>query len=260
MDNDKMSISHTERMILLKIRLLSLLLALALLLCACASDDDYRRRNDDDDDDERIEDREDDDDRDDHDWNFGGDRDEDDRDEDEPTVQENIVTGVHFSYMTSEDFTEEFAKIAGTDDSGREVWVHYTETYPMAQLVQVSAVGRWRNIYYYVEGGSLVALDTETGEPLWINDDFGGCPANDQACLITQDGTVLLTGYFGPDFMVIDRHGNTLNRTETFDSDYYLPYFIEMTEDLVQISFEGTPDGDGIHLVNIDPNTWEEFE
>ncbi len=233
----------------MKYRLLALLLALLLSLAACSGGgDDFLE---DDDEDVRIENRENDDEDDD------GNTETEDPEETEDDVD--MVTEVRFTYMIDEGEGMEYAVITAHYEDGTTAWEHVTDRYYVAQMYQVFDMELWQDRYYYIEGGKVVALDRQTGEILWENPDFGGCPA-DGAYLITQEGELLLTGYFGPDFIVIDRNGKTISRTESFDTDIFWPYSIEMAEDLVQIAFEGTPDGNGTYLVNIDPNTWEEFD
>lgn len=244
-------------------RFLALLLALALLLCACASSDGENNRKDDDDDDRRTEHREDDEDEGEErpggmdgldSW--GDDKDEADEQEELPNYR---VADVLFEPVYGG--SSEYAMISGVDEDGELVWSTMTMVYDAAQLCQVTGIGLWNDRYYYVEGGSVVALDRETGSILWENADFGGCPANgDRACMILEDGTLYLTGYFGPDFMALDRNGNPIVRLATLHPDYYWPHTLTLEGDRLTITMEGGPEGSWEYFIALDTETWEVVE
>lgn len=216
----------------MKLRLLSLLLALLLVLCGCTSGNDGYDR--DDDDDEREERHE----------------------EDEAPS----FTVTEITFETTYADSSEYAVITALDEDGDIVWQNETEYYEIAQLARVSDIGLWEDRYYYVEDGSVVALDRETGDRLWVNADFGGSPADKSGCMICPDGTIYITGYLGPDFMAIDKDGQQLAYISIVHNDYYWPYEVQLEEDLIVITFEGGPEGDGTFYFYVDPNTWEVTE
>lgn len=144
--------------------------------------------------------------------------------------------------MTDGVFTE-YAQITGVGESGEILWDYTTDQYEVAQMSLTSEIGRTSDRYYFCENGTVVALDPNTGEVLWKNADFDGAPAQDQSCLIDDDGTVYLCGYLGPDFYAVDADGNTIFRTSTFSEDYWWPYALEKQGDKIAITFEMGPGG-----------------
>ena len=146
------------------------------------------------------------------------------------------------SLVTKMNSGREHAVIIATDSDGLPVWTVRTEQYDAAQLSAFADIGIWQDQYYYVERGKVVCLDLNTGSKKWENSDFQGSPA--QYChIIKEDGTVYLSGYFGPDFYAIDCSGNTLGRVDQIDPAYYWPVSLNVAGDTVSIRMEGTPDG-----------------
>ena len=149
---------------------------------------------------------------------------------------------VFFEYKTSD--SQEYATLTGFDPDGNAVWSWDTERYEMAQLERVSDIGQWQDRYYYVEDCAVVAVDTASGEILWRNGDFGGCPAGLDASLIDEDGTIYLCGFFGPDFFAVDADGNTLKQIDSFDEDYYWAYKLTKDGSIITVHLSGGPEGD----------------
>ena len=225
----------------MKLRPFSLLLVLVLMLSACAESDNDRRRRRDDDDDDGLK------------WaeNQIGDS------EEMPTAPMQVQT-ILFQREYADD--KEYATIIALDADSETVWQLQTQQYDVAQLDSVTEIGMWEDRFYYAEGGKIVALDRETGEILWENEDFSGYPASKDACLVLEDGTILATGFFGPDFIAIDMDGNTLHYISTHDVDIYWPYLIEMENGLIVVTFEGYPEGSADCWLTLDPKTWEVIE
>lgn len=219
----------------MKFRLLVLLLALAMLLCACGGDADRTEKND-------------------------GDSKEPVEDVITEPTQPMVVQAVDFQMEYDQDTMKEYAVIAGLDANGAAVWQIETYHYDVAQMTCASPIGMWEDRYYYAEGGTVVALDRETGTTLWVNDRFHGYPAGEKACLILPDGTICATGYFGPDLIVIDKNGETLTYIDTIDMDIYWPYAIVLENDRIVITFEGGPNGSDVYQFVLDPETWEVVE
>ncbi len=136
----------------------------------------------------------------------------------------------------------EHAAIVGTDSNGDVVWTVKTDEYPRAELSSFSDIGILEDQYFYVENGKVVSLDKETGEKNWENSDFGGAPS--QYChLITEDGKIYLSGYYGPDFYAVDKYGTTLGRIEKVDENCYWPSSMSVTGDQLTITMDGGPGG-----------------
>lgn len=157
----------------------------------------------------------------------------------EPTTPVNTIT---YQYHTED--LKEYARIIAQDQDHNEVWVYETPHIDMAQLQRVSPIGSWNDRYYFVEDRAVVALDIATGEVLWKNSDFGGCPASADAVAIGNDGTVYLCGYFGPDFFAVSADGNTLKKVDTFNADYYWAHKLEKQDFAILVYFSGGPEGD----------------
>lgn len=161
---------------------------------------------------------------------------------DTPTVPTAPVNTVTYQYHTED--LKEFARIIAHDQDHNEVWVYETPHLDMAQMQRVSPIGSWNDRYYFVEDGAVVALDIATGNVLWKNSDFGGCPASTDAVAIGDDGSVYLCGFFGPDFFAADTSGNTLRKTDSFNADYYWAHKLKMQDFAVIVYFSGGPEGD----------------
>ncbi len=153
------------------------------------------------------------------------------------------VADIIFTPGTNDSTWSEYAVIEGLDAQGQVLWTYTTGEYEMAQLSRVHEIGLTEDRYYFCEDGAVVALNPNTGELLWKNSDFGGSAMNDAARLVSEDGTVYLCGYLGPDFFAVDAEGNTLCSIGSFDTDYYWPYALEKTGSELAITFEGGPEG-----------------
>lgn len=220
----------------MKYRVLCLLLALMLVLCACAESGSDRRRRDDDDD---------------EDIKWAENR------EDVPEAPMQVQT-IRFQREYGDD--KEYAVITALDADGETVWQQQTQQYDVAQLDSVTEIGLWNDRFYYVEGGKIVALDRESGEKLWENKEFQGRPAGKDACLILEDGTIVATGYFGPDLTVVDKDGELLAYLDTYDTNIFWPYDVVMDDGVIVITFEGSPYDTGETKLTVDPETWEVSE
>ena len=159
--------------------------------------------------------------------------------------QENAAAETVSFEVRYEENSRQYAVITGRSASGEQVWVHHTEHYEAAQLDQVSEIGVNGDVYYYVEGGTLVALRMSDGTELWRNGDFGGAGSGFG---FGEDGSIYLCGYLGPDFFGADSDGKTLVRIEYFSPDYYWPYQIDIEGDTAVVSMEGSPDGNGAEI------------
>lgn len=210
----------------MKYRLLCLLLALMLLLSACADSSSHRRHRKDDD--------------------------------DEETTAPMLVQTIEFERVYAD--SEEYAVITALDADGETIWQQETDCYAVAQLDSVTEIGMWNDRFYYAEGGKIVALNRETGEMLWENEDFSGYPAGKDACLILDDGTIVATGYFGPDLTVVDKDGKLLAYLDTYDTNIFWPYEVVMEDGVIVITFEGSPEDTGETKLTVDPETWEVAE
>ena len=133
------------------------------------------------------------------------------------------------------DAGEETAKISGMTELGDELWTVQAGKYSPTQLLQCAAIGVENDMYYYIEGGSVVALDLTDGSVKWKNDEFGGASP---AWTFDEEGNLYLCGYYGPDLFVVTKDGKTRKRVDQFSQSYYWPYYIELTDDLINITYE----------------------
>ncbi len=147
-------------------------------------------------------------------------------------VETTAAETVLFEGKINED-NEEYATLTGIDNMGNTVWTYETEGYVQTELEAVSEIGIQDHMYYFVEGGKIVALDVQDGSVLWENDEFGG----ESVCFdFGDDGTLYLCGYYGPDFFAVDTAGNTLAKIIHFDDNFYGACKIEYLGDEVAVS------------------------
>ena len=215
----------------MKLKLFSLLLVVVLLMSACAESGGSRRNHRD---------------------NSDDDRDDVITQEGTPSMQVQTI-----DLERIYDNSKEYAVITGLDAQGVTVWELKTARYDVAQLDSVTEIGLWEDRFYYVECGTIVALDRETGETLWEVNRFQGYPAGKDACLIMEDGTIVATGYFGPDLTVVDKDGKLLAYLDTYDTNIFWPYEVVMEDGVIVITFEGSPEDTGETKLTVDPETWE---
>lgn len=135
----------------------------------------------------------------------------------------------------------EQAAIKGLDSSGVVVWTYTVGPYEVGMLDSIQGIGIKNGKYYLNDRGCVVALDMNTGNVVWRNDQFMGMGDY----VFGDDGTLYLCGYLGPDFMAIDPNGKTLCLIEFMYEDYYWAYDIEYYGDYVVVMMEGVPEGDG---------------
>lgn len=134
------------------------------------------------------------------------------------------------------DYTEnaeEIGTLTAFDADGKELWEYVTEAVPCTELIQIQSIGAGKDGWLMACGGEVRCISD--GAVVWCNDDFGGAGA---AWAQADDGTLYISGYYGPDLMVIDSGGKTLGRWEKFDSETYWPAYVDLTEDgMVDITF-----------------------
>ena len=156
------------------------------------------------------------------------------------------------------DDNQECVVLTAEDESGNVLWSRQTESYESMQLDAVNELAANGGAYYYVEGGTVVALNLADGAELWRNADFGGSA---YGFTFGEDGTLYLCGYMGPDFFAVDAQGNTLAAIDMLDSGLYWPYEMECLGDRIAITFEGSDDayGDTVLYVSLeDYSCWRD--
>lgn len=152
----------------------------------------------------------------------------------------------------NEDTYEESGTIVAKDKDGNTIWTYNGGKYPCAQLESYSEIGKHGSNYYYSEGGTVVALDIETGKRVWENKDFGGYGTR----YVFGEDAIYLCGYFGPDFFVVSYDGATLKRIETINNDYWSAYKMEEKDGKIAIYFDGSEDQNG-GILYVDKKTYK---
>lgn len=162
----------------------------------------------------------------------------------EPSSTASEALKVNVVFLRCFEQGQEYARITATDEQGGELWSVRTQGYDIGQIDRTSEIGLWQQQYYYVEAGDVVALDAQTGAELWRNPDFDGSPASLEAVYITDEGTVYLCGYFGPDFYAVNAQGQTLQQIPTLDINYYWAYKLTAQDGQVLVCFSAGPEGE----------------
>lgn len=136
---------------------------------------------------------------------------------------------------------KETATIYAQDKEGNTIWSRETGAYDAAQLESFSEIGKKDDKYFYTEGGTVVALDLETGVVLWRNKDFEGYSVR----YVFGENSMYLCGLFGPDFFEVSYDGATVKRIDTIDENYWHAVKIEDANEKIAVTFESSEDGDG---------------
>lgn len=135
------------------------------------------------------------------------------------------------------DNGQEYAVLNGADADGTSVWNYTTDKYPLAQLDSVAEIGARDGKYHFCEGGTIKALDLDTGALVWENEDFDGSVTD---WLFDQDGNLYVCGYLGPDLIALTPDGDTAMYIGMASEDLYWPYDLEWADlSTIQITYEG---------------------
>ncbi|MGN1248647.1 MAG: hypothetical protein ACI4XW_01105 [Candidatus Spyradocola sp.] len=105
-----------------------------------------------------------------------------------------------------------------------EVWTCVLPPESSSELDSFAPIGILNGQYLYCAVGTVRALDLATGDVVWENSDFGGALAEFDS---DENGNIYLTGWYGPDFFMMDKTGNTIKRIGTLNDAYYWPIGIE---------------------------------
>ncbi|MBO4299194.1 MAG: hypothetical protein J5602_01910 [Clostridia bacterium] len=132
------------------------------------------------------------------------------------------------------------------DEQGKVVWSHRTVPVEITELDRTAAfIGGTaqepRVMVYNTEEG-LTALDLFTGEALWTlarQDVWLGASLS---CAMTEDGTMYIGGYYGPDPVAIDVDGRVLWQADSGSDDIFWLYEIELTDEGVAAHYDSFPD------------------
>ena len=171
----------------------------------------------------------------------------------EPVVPENPVVSITSKSIMSNDesYTTTLVLTACYAD-GTEAWKYTSPKCCLGQFDPVDLITAANNTVYlfeqgvYVEGGEpedhgLIALDMQTGAIKWRNTDFYGAWPS---FALSDDGTIYVGGYDGPDCVAIDKDGRTLWKYQN-DLDCYWLYDIKLDVDHLALYFEESDAGGG---------------
>lgn len=139
----------------------------------------------------------------------------------------------------AEMYMAEYGQIDAYDVEGDLLWSYITECYECGQYDSVEELCKTEDRFYFCENGTLVALDSISGEVLWKNSDLDGWGVD---CCIGENGTLYLCAFTDPAFMAVDKDGKTLHRIERFDDDYTWAHRIEKDGDNAVITMDFGPD------------------
>lgn len=156
-------------------------------------------------------------------------------------------------------YTVESGTVTAKNTAGEVIWQFDTESYPAAELERIFELGIFDGVYYYVEGGTLKAVDIADGTVLWSNDEYRGASGG---CVYDEEKKLLyLYGYYVPDFCAVDTDGNTVKYIEVLDNDYYWASAIAIDGDSINITFYGCDLGGGYepdgYVFSLNRDTYE---
>ena len=170
------------------------------------------------------------------------------------TYQKNqAVVSVEF---TSEyENSRQYAVIRGLNQAGEEIWKKETEHFLATELDRVNEIGMREEVYYYAAGGTVTALDLQSGEVLWENEEFQGASLSYS---FGSDGQLYLCGYYGPDFFAVDQEGNTLCRIDSFSAQYQWPHGIRCSGEQAVVTVSEAASGEEAEItVNLSDYSFE---
>lgn len=147
-----------------------------------------------------------------------------------------------------------YAAISAYDKSGNILWNYETPEYEPTELPRVSEIGRKDKNYYFIQDGTVVALNAKTGKKVWENSDFDGSGTG----IALGEDAIYLCGYYGPDFYAISYDGKTLTRIDHFDKNYFWASKIEILgEQAAVYLYGGTGDDTQPKVFYVDLNNYQ---
>lgn len=159
---------------------------------------------------------------------------------------------INFSYQT--DGGKEYANIIAFSQDGVVLWEYTTPQLEIAQLERVADIGLAGDGYCFVFDQSVVCLDARTGAERWKNSDFGGAGARS----VIGSGVIYLCGFLGPDLFALSFSGETVKRISSLDDNYFWPYQLELSGDILTVTMDGGPEGDleTGHPIHVNVTDW----
>ncbi|MDO5812386.1 MAG: hypothetical protein Q4Q31_04740 [Bacillota bacterium] len=153
-----------------------------------------------------------------------------------------IAKSVKFEVISNNDAdSTEYGHIQGINSKNEVVWEYKTENHTTADDGSVGEIGIYKDTYYFNDYGTVTVLSLADGKVQWTNSDFGGMNEKETAAFDSQ-GTVYLGSYHGPEFIAIDRNGQTLKVIDYFSGSFYGISKFEVSGNKLYIDFEGCDD------------------
>lgn len=150
---------------------------------------------------------------------------------------------IQFNRVYDETAPTESAEIIAVSSDGSILWQYQSDAYARTELDRVGPIGTWLDRYFFVEGGTIIALDVPTGRELWRNTDYSDAAPFETGSMIDEDGTIYLCGYYGPDFFAVSADGDTLCRIDSFSDQYYWAHTLQKNQQTITVTLAGGPDG-----------------
>ncbi|MDD6662695.1 MAG: YARHG domain-containing protein [Lachnospiraceae bacterium] len=148
-----------------------------------------------------------------------------------------------------------YGVIRAADSSGAVLWERTTDSYMCAGYAQVTDLGINGERYYYEEGGTIVAVRIADGAILWKSVQALGAPR----CCFGPGDMIYLCGYYGPDFVALDRTGKSLQYTNSLDADFAYTTAIWYEAGTVYVTKDGSASGQSAKTFAVDVS-WMELE
>ena len=172
------------------------------------------------------------------------------------TVQHKSLYGtVTFKLEYQDGGQSLYGVIRAEDISGAVLWERSTDSYMCAGYAQVTDLGIHGNRYYYEEGGTIVAIRIEDGAILWKSVQALGAPR----CCFGEGDMIYLCGYYGPDFVALDRTGEALQYINSLDADFAYTTAIWYEAGTVYVTKDGSASGQSAKTFSVDVS-WMEPE
>ena len=150
---------------------------------------------------------------------------------------------IQFNRVYDETSPTEAAESTAFLPSGSVLWQYQSVAYARTELDRVGPIGTWQDRYLFVEDGTIIALDVQTGRELWRNTDYSGAAPFETGSMIDEDGTIYLCSYYGPDFFAASADGDTLCRIDSFSDQYYWAHTLQKDQQTITVTLAGGPDG-----------------
>ena len=128
-------------------------------------------------------------------------------------------------------------------ENGNVIWEFATPSSPLTELQGISDIYQNNNTAYIAVADTLYAIDVNTGKTKWAVDGVGAS----NRLTFDKSGNIYISGYYGPNIVVIDSNGNVLYRDDS--SNYYWVYDLEINSNTLYIYYES--DFNGVKTLDI---------